>query len=112
MQSFEPLQFYQTPGIGGFPVFIFKLPQEVSSSASTDSEFWPGLRSRYPGCSLSSKGLSAAPVQLGPQMYCNLEAFPLTWPIHHAIPRGVVGRFERVWNQLVPRPLHLKIAGW
>ena len=23
--------------------FIFKLPQEVSSSASTDSEFWPGL---------------------------------------------------------------------
>jgi len=50
-----------------------------------DSEFWPGLslslcrerererararlRSRYPGCSLSSKGLSAAPVQLGPQM--------------------------------------------
>ena len=47
---------------------IFKLPQEVSSSASTDSEFWPGLRSRYPGCSLSSKGLSAAPVQLGPQM--------------------------------------------
>ena len=31
-------------------IFIFKLPQEVSSSASTDSEFWPGLRSRYPGC--------------------------------------------------------------
>jgi len=42
-------------------------PQEVSSSASTDSEFWPAIRSRYPGCSLRSKGLSAAPVQLCPQ---------------------------------------------
>jgi hypothetical protein len=39
-------------------VFIFKLPQEVSSSASTDSEFWPAICSRYPGCSLRSKGLS------------------------------------------------------
>jgi hypothetical protein len=48
--------------------FIFKLPQEVSSSASTDSEFWPGFRRPYLGCSLSTKGLSVAPVQIGPQM--------------------------------------------
>ena len=37
---------------------MFKLSS--SSSASTDSEFWPKLRSRYPACSLSSKELSAA----------------------------------------------------
>ena len=93
-------------------MFIFKLPQEVSSSASTDSEFWPVIRSRYPGCSLSPKGSSAAPLQLGPQMKLDLEAFPLTWPIYHAFPRGVAGRFERVWNCPATRPLHLKIPGW
>ena len=29
--------------MGAGSKFIFKLPEEVSSSASTDSEFWPGL---------------------------------------------------------------------
>jgi len=37
-------------------------------------------------------------------MQWGLEAFPLTWPIHHAFPRGVVGRFERVWNRTAPSP--------
>ncbi len=44
---------------------------DVSSSASTDSEFWP---------------------------------------IHHPFPRGVAGRFERAWNQLVPRSPRLEIS--
>jgi len=46
--------------------------------------------------SLSPKGSSAAPVQLAPQMQLDLEAFPLTKPIHHAFPRSETGRFERV----------------
>jgi hypothetical protein len=65
-----PLVTVPLRGVCQILKFIFKLPQEVSSSASKDSEFWPGLRTvciivDVPGVFLSSKGLSAAPVQTG-----------------------------------------------
>jgi hypothetical protein len=44
-------------------------------------------------------------------MQWDLEAFPLTWKIYHAFPRGMAGRFERGWNQPVPRPPAWKSHG-
>jgi hypothetical protein len=78
----------------------------------TPPEFLPGLRSRYPRCSLSSKGSSAAPVQLGPGMQWDLDAFSLTKPIHHVFPRGVVGRFEHVWNHRTFLKVYMELGSY